>query len=124
MKNENKSILTAVLLSLVVIFGMELLFPSQKTVSTSSNITVQKEPIEEKEIVSVPEIVLSSKDETAPVVTIQSETLSGSIRKRNAVFRGESAGTEISCSWFGDAAGGEDSCNSNSGREDVSLVHS
>ncbi len=86
MKNENKSILTAVLLSLVVIFGMELLFPSQKTVSTSSNITVQKEPIEEKEIVSVPEIVLSSKDETAPVVTIQSETLSGSIRLKGARF--------------------------------------
>ncbi len=88
MKNENKGILTAVLLSLVVIFGMELLFPTQKTVQTpaSTKVVAQNQPVAIDETISVPEVILPLKNDTSPTVLIQSETLSGSLRLKGARF--------------------------------------
>lgn len=85
MKNENKGILTAVLLSLVVIFGMELLFPTQKQAPAPAT-SVQPISVETVDTAAVPEVVLPAEEEEGPIVSIQSDTLSGSIRLKGARF--------------------------------------
>lgn len=84
MKNENKNLLIALILSIGVLVGVDYFLPSEKTPSTPAAAVSIPEQAVQTLPMDVKKVVLQTEQEPTPVVSIQSEKVSGSIRLKGA----------------------------------------
>ena len=86
MKSENKNLIVAAVCALAVMFGIDYFYPKQKPVSSAVQAPQAQEQVlpfnDEKPQPAA--ALTNAKDEA--LVTIKSDTLSGSIRLKGAVF--------------------------------------
>ena len=78
MKNETKNLIMAIVLSFLVIWGINRLLPSQPQQAANNKAQVQQEQVQEEVAAGKPSVVLSDADEKNDL-TIKSNTLTGSL---------------------------------------------
>ncbi len=86
-KNDFKNVLLAIVLSLAVLFGVEVFFPSENQPVAPYQPQPVPVPVQTSGL-PVEDVVMpeTSPTEEAPVIAIQSDTLTGSIRLKGARF--------------------------------------
>lgn len=86
MKSENKNLIVAVVCALAVLFGIDYFYPKQKPVANVAQAPqAQEQVLQVTDEKPLPTTALANAENDA-LITIKSDTLSGSIRLKGAVF--------------------------------------
>lgn len=87
MKNENKNLIVAVVCALAVLFGIDYFYPKQKPVANVDHAPqTQEQVLQVNDEKPLPPTTALASAEGDALITIKSDTLSGSIRLKGAVF--------------------------------------